>query len=46
MIAALFPPNYSKLFPNLSSTVLFTIFPILVDPVNDTRGTLLSLAIA
>lgn len=42
IIAALFPPNYNKVRPNLSPTALWTIFPTLVDPVNEIKGILLS----
>lgn len=41
-MVALFPPNYNKLLPNLPSTECLTNFPILVEPVNDNNGILLS----
>lgn len=42
IMVALFPPNYNKLLPNLPSTECLTNFPILVEPVNDNNGILLS----
>lgn len=42
IIVALFPPSYSKLWPNLYYTFLFTILPTFVEPVNETNGILLS----
>ena len=41
-IVQLFPPSYNKHFPNLSETFCLTIFPILVDPVKEINGILLS----
>ena len=45
-ITALFPPNSNKDVPNLAPTTSPTDFPIRVDPVAETKGTLLSAAIA
>ncbi len=42
IIMALFPPNSRMLLPNLSATVVPTIFPILVEPVAEINGTLVS----
>lgn len=42
IIVAPFPPNSSKHFPNLLTTSLYTIPPILDDPVKDKRLILLS----
>jgi len=42
IIVALFPPNYSKTFPNLSLTFCWIILPTLVEPVNEMRGIRLS----
>lgn len=39
MIVALFPPNSSSTLPNLFSTLLLTILPILLEPVKETKGT-------
>ena len=44
-IIALFPPSSKRDFPNLPATSLATIFPILVDPVAEIKGTLVSLLI-
>ena len=44
-ITALLPPNSSNDFPNLSPTTCPTDFPILVEPVAETNGILLSEAI-
>ena len=44
-IIALFPPSSSNDFPNLFPTSAATIFPILVDPVAEINGTLVSLVI-
>jgi|688.fasta_scaffold186970_2 hypothetical protein len=45
IMVALFPPNSSRVLPKRSSTVLLTILPTFVEPVNDTNGILLSSAI-
>ena len=42
MIMALFPPSSNKDLPNLAPTASPTDLPILVEPVADTNGTLLS----
>ena len=39
---ALFPPSSNNDFPNLAPTSLATILPILVEPVAEIRGILLS----
>ncbi len=39
-IIALLPPNSNNDFPNLAPTAFPTAFPILVEPVADTKGTL------
>jgi len=46
IIVALLPPNYSKTFPNLCSTLLLMIPPTLDDPVKESNGILVSLDIA
>ena len=45
MIIALFPPSSSRALPSLAPTKAPTLFPILVDPVAEIRGTLASFAI-
>ena len=45
IIIALFPPNSNKDFPKRSATLAPTILPMRVDPVADTRGTLMSVVI-
>ena len=45
MMIALFPPNSSKDFPKRSATLAPTILPILVEPVADTSGILVSVVI-
>src|SRR5215218_1146287 len=45
IMMALLPPNSSKDLPNLAPTAAPTALPILVDPVADTNGIRLSLAI-
>src|SRR2546423_11314281 len=42
---ALLPPNSSNAFPNLAATADPTALPILVEPVAEIRGILLSFAI-
>ena len=39
---ALFPPNSSNVFPNLEPTFSATFLPILVEPVAETKGILIS----
>jgi hypothetical protein len=41
-MAALLPPNSMTVLPNLSYTMLLIDLPTAVDPVKDTRLTLLS----
>ena len=45
MIIALFPPNSNNDFPKRSATVAPTILPILVEPVAETNGILVSVVI-
>ena len=45
IIMALFPPNSNKDFPKRWATVAPTILPILVDPVAETNGILVSVVI-
>src|SRR5882724_2468424 len=45
IIIALFPPSSSKALPNLAPTAAPTALPILVEPVADTNGILVSAAI-
>ena len=42
IIIALFPPNSSNVLPNLEPTFSATFFPILVEPVAETKGILVS----
>src|SRR5687768_571207 len=45
MMMALLPPNSSNDLPNLAATTAPTAFPILVEPVADNKGILVSAAI-
>ena len=45
IIMALLPPSSSKALPNLAPTAAPTALPILVDPVAETKGILVSFAI-
>ena len=45
IMMALFPPNSNKDFPKRSATFAPTILPILVEPVAETKGTLVSFVI-
>ena len=42
MIIALFPPSSKRDVPNLAPTAALTDLPILVEPVAETKGTLVS----